>query len=174
MQPLYSLTDGLTNNQISKAVDFALHNTEMPEEFLPARIRREYDLVKRKAALMEIHFPKSKETMRDARNRLVFDEFFIFTLVLNQLKENKKNEYNEYYISCKEECEEMIEKLPYELTNAQKKVWNEIKNDMTSNKVMNRLVQGDVGSGKTILAVLALMMAALNGYQGTLMVPTEV
>lgn len=174
LQPIYPLTEGLTNHAVSKAVDIALASTDGIEEFLPKRIIKENNLISRKAALREIHFPKSKQTMLEARKRLVFDEFFLFTLILARIRENKQVIKNSFFIEEKETVNEMIANLPYELTNAQKKVLNEINHDICSEKTMNRLVQGDVGSGKTILAVLALMTVALNGYQGCFMVPTEV
>ncbi|WP_066714120.1 ATP-dependent DNA helicase RecG [Clostridium sp. Marseille-P299] len=174
MQPIYSLTDGLSNHAISKAVDFALTHTLEDEEYIPKRVRKEYDLIQRKLAIREIHFPKSKETMMEARKRLVFEEFFNFTLILRHLKENKVQTLNSFVIENSSQCRGIIEKLPYELTGAQKNVLNEIFKDLSGKYTMNRLVQGDVGSGKTILAVLALYLVAINGYQGCLMVPTEV
>lgn len=174
MQPIYSLTDGLSNHAISKAVDYALTHTLEDEEYIPKRVRKEYDLIQRKLAIREIHFPKSKETMMEARKRLVFEEFFNFTLILRHLKENKVQTLNSFVIENSSQCRGIIEKLPYELTGAQKNVLNEIFKDLSGKYTMNRLVQGDVGSGKTILAVLALYLVAINGYQGCLMVPTEV
>lgn len=174
MQPVYSLTEGITNHTISKAVGVVLAQVEGEKDYLPSGLRKEYDLIQRKHAIQEIHFPKCRENLIEARKRLVFDEFFIFTLVLRHLKENKAGVKNPFAIVEEERLEEFIHNLPYELTNAQKKVWKEIKNDLCGEYTMNRLVQGDVGSGKTILAVLALYMVALQGYQGCLMVPTEV
>jgi ATP-dependent DNA helicase RecG len=174
LQPVYSLTAGLTNNTISKAVKIVLSQLDISKDYLPKRIIKEHSLISHKNALMEIHFPKNRETMMDARSRLAFDEFFQFTLALQSLKEKKTLWTNEFIMKEKKECAGFIESLPYELTGAQLRVWNEIKTDLIGNYTMNRLVQGDVGSGKTILAALALLNTALNGYQGSLMVPTEV
>lgn len=174
LQPVYSLTDGLSNHAISKAVDIALASIDSVEEFIPKRILKENNLIARKNAIREVHFPKSRETMLEARKRLVFDEFFLFTLILTRIKENKHVLKNTFVIRPKPEVQDMIHSLPYDLTNAQIKVLNEINEDLFSEVSMNRLVQGDVGSGKTILGVLALMTVALNGYQGCFMVPTEV
>lgn len=174
LQPVYSLTAGLTNNAISKAIKTVLGGLDLSKDYLPKRIIKEYNLMNHKSAISEIHFPKNRETMMDARGRLAFDEFFQFTLALQTLKEKKTLWSNEFNMSEKEECNKFIEKLPYALTGAQSRVWKEIKADLTGNFSMNRLVQGDVGSGKTILAALALLHTALNGYQGSLMVPTEV
>lgn len=174
MQPVYDLTFGLTNNTIQKAVKYVFQNIEFPKDYLPKRILKEYNLMNYKNALQEIHFPKGNENRKEARRRLVFDEFFQFTLALRKLKEKKSQYVNKFALEEREEINQFIESLPYKLTNAQQKVWKEIKKDLQSKNSMNRLVQGDVGSGKTILAALALFMTALNGYQASLMVPTEV
>lgn len=174
LQPIYPLTNGVTNNLLSKTVKAILDEIDLTGDFLPSNIRKENDLVDYRFAVKQIHFPKDKEDMLRARKRIVFNEFFLFTLALNYMKEEKskkirKNPYDRGSIS-----DALIESLPYQLTNAQKRAWNEIMKDMCDGVIMNRLVQGDVGSGKTVLAALALAMNAENGYQGTLMVPTEV
>lgn len=174
MQPVYGLTDGITNHMISKAMKIAFDEIEFHEDYLPKSIAKEYNLISRKTALKEIHFPKAKDKVMTARRRLIFDEFFLFSLALRALKENKKIWNNDFSMKPSNHCLRMEENLPYELTNAQKKVWNEIQKDLSRNVVMNRLVQGDVGSGKTVIAALALLMVVENGYQGNLMVPTEV
>lgn len=174
LQPVYPLVSGITNGILTKSIKNALEGVDLTNDFLPQRIRKEHGLITRNQAIREIHFPKDKSRMMEARKRIVFDEFFLFTLALNKLKESKGKETSPYAIAYPSECDELIANLPYELTKAQQKVWEEIKQDMSSQIVMNRLVQGDVGSGKTILAVLALLMVAKNGQQGTLMVPTEV
>lgn len=174
MQPVYSLTEGLTNHAVSKAVNVVLGQMDDFGEFLPKSILKEQNLISRKAAIKEIHFPKSRETMLEARRRLVFDEFFLYTVILQRIRENKGSVLNGFIIKEQQEISELIASLPYELTNAQKKVWEEVKKDLHSSTSMNRLIQGDVGSGKTILAVLALLLVAKNGYQGCFMVPTEV
>ncbi len=174
MQPLYSLTEGITNHTISKAMKIAFEELEFHEDYLPKSIAKEYGLIARKTALKEIHFPRNKEKVMVARRRLIFDEFFLFSLALRALKENKKVWDNDFCMESSSYCEEMVHNLPYSLTNAQLKVWREIQTDLTSKTVMNRLVQGDVGSGKTVIAALALLMVVQNGYQGNLMVPTEV
>lgn len=173
-QPIYALTAGLTNHTITKAAQIAIHESDITEDYLPIKIKETYQLIDYKMAIQQIHFPKKKEDMIEARRRIVFDEFFLFTLALNQLKKQKHVKKCPLSIKEVKECQEILKNLPYELTNAQKKVWDEIKKDMIGEYSMNRLVQGDVGSGKTIIAVLALFMAAKNGYQGAIMVPTEV
>lgn len=174
LQPVYPLTNGITNHTIMKAVRQALEQIDLQPEFLPEEIRNKYQLAEYNYALKGIHFPFSKENYYHARERFVFEEFFLFVMALRHLKAEESRAENTLQIQKKEEVEAFIKKLPYELTNAQKKVWKEISDDMSGTYVMSRLVQGDVGSGKTILAVLALMLAGFNGCQGALMAPTEV
>lgn len=174
LQPIYGLTAGLSNNVVSKAVKQALDGLDLTREFLPDKIRMRYGLAEYNFAIRGIHFPEDKEVFYHARERLVFDEFLAFILTLRKLKNKNEKLENEYVISKKPEVEEFIRRLPYRLTNAQRKVWEEIASDMASVTTMSRLVQGDVGSGKTIVAVLALLNTAWNGYQGAMMAPTEV
>lgn len=172
--PVYGLTSGLSNHQVAKAVSIALKEMEFHKDFMPKPIRDKYELMDYKKAVKTIHEPKNEKEMMEARNRLVFDEFFLFSLAVQYMKENRTIRKNENSILPREECDILIKSLPYALTSAQKKVWEEIKKDMMGPTAMQRLVQGDVGSGKTIVAVLALVAAAKNGYQGCMMAPTEV
>ena len=174
LQPVYPLTKGLTNNMVSKSMKQALSLAGELPEYVPAQIRREYGVLKRKNTLEEIHFPKSRETMLEARKSLVFEEFFLFSVYLRELAGSKETKNSEFVFRNVPECDALIENLPYELTGDQKKVWEEIKADVAGGGVMARLVQGDVGSGKTILAMLDLLLTVKNGCQGCLMVPTEV
>ncbi|MBQ9886081.1 MAG: ATP-dependent DNA helicase RecG [Lachnospiraceae bacterium] len=173
-QPVYALTAGLSNKVLSKAVKQALSEIKDIKDYIPAGIRKENELAELNYALRTIHFPKDEQELIFARKRLVFDEFFLFVLGIRLLKEKSSEKKNVYDISRASLSDRLIEALPYELTNAQKKVWSEIKNDLLGSRMMNRLVQGDVGSGKTVLAVLALLTVVENGYQGALMAPTEV
>ncbi|MDE7298393.1 MAG: ATP-dependent DNA helicase RecG, partial [Lachnospiraceae bacterium] len=174
LQPVYPLTEGLTNRTLQKAADQALGQANIPAEYLPKRIAKENGLISRAAALREIHFPKSRETLAEARRRLAFDEFFLFLLQLRRVKQTRQLEKNRFALKEPEVCRELWKRLPYQLTDGQKRVADEIRRDMTGPYVMNRLIQGDVGSGKTILAVYALLLAAGCGYQGCIMAPTEV
>lgn len=174
LQPIYVLTKGLTNNMISKAVRQALEHTELFCDHLPNEIRNQYELADYGYALEEIHFPKDEHHMIQARKRLVFDEFFLFIMALRQFKERREQASNHFFITSSAVSDQVLQNLPYTLTSAQQKVWNEIKQDMMGNYVMSRLVQGDVGSGKTIVAFLAMILAAENGLQSSIMVPTEV
>lgn len=174
MQPIYPLTNGLTNNMMMKAVKQALEYLDLKREFLPNSIRLEHHLAEYNYAIRQIHFPKDKDSFFKARERLVFEEFLIFILALRQMKETNEKTRNAFLFPKTDMAEQLIKQLPYELTNAQKKVWQEILADMQGERVMSRLVQGDVGSGKTIIALLGLVLAGANGYQGAMMAPTEV
>lgn len=175
MQPKYPLVSGLTEKMVTKAVRQVLANDQLRvPEYLPDAWLSDYDLEEEWEALRQIHFPKDDGAMRKARKRIVFDEFLMFILGIRKMKEHQEELVSQIPMVEVAETSRLIETLPYELTGAQKRVWKEIVSDMTGGKVMSRLVQGDVGSGKTILAVLALIMTGCNGCQGALMVPTEV
>lgn len=174
MQPVYGQTRGLGNKAITKAVAQALEQRQMEREYLPARLRSHYELAEYNFAIEHIHFPKDRQELLFARKRLVFDEFLFFLLAVRRLKEKREDKTSSYILPVAPEVEALQHKLPYALTGAQKKVLTEVQRDLGSGLMMNRLIQGDVGSGKTIIAVLALLQAAYNGYQGALMVPTEV
>lgn len=174
LQPVYPLTAGITNNAVGKAVEQALQYLDLRQEFLPEDIRLSYHLAEYNFAVRGIHFPLNKEEFYQARERLVFEEFLTFILALRQVREQEERAENRFVLENKTEIDTLLMKLPYELTHAQKKVWEEIKGEMCGPRLMSRLIQGDVGSGKTIIAVLALMLAGLNGYQGAMMAPTEV
>lgn len=174
LQPIYGLTAGLSNNTVMKAVKQALEGLNLSKESFPEELRLKYQLAEYNYAVRGIHFPEDKEVFYHARKRLVFEEFLSFILSLRQLKTSNERMSNEYVMEEHPAVKELIRKLPYQLTNAQTKVWQEISENMKSDTVMSRLVQGDVGSGKTIVAVLALLNTAMNGYQGAMMAPTEV
>lgn len=174
MQPIYALTAGLTNNLVTKMVREVLEQSELEKDYLPEEIRIREHLAEYNFAVSQIHFPENQENYLIARNRLAFDEFLLFILALQHLKERTETEENHYRMKEVWKTEEVIESLPYQLTKAQQNVWYEIERDLKGERLMARLVQGDVGSGKTIIAFLAMIMAAENGYQSALMVPTEV
>lgn len=174
MQPKYSLVAGITNNAVTKAVRQVITHKDIVKEYIPQNIRNQYDLAEYNYAIERIHFPLNMDELVKARKRLVFDEFFLFILAIRQLKEKKDIDLNTFDLKKVSETDELIKKLPYQLTSAQLKVWHEIETDMQSEVVMNRLVQGDVGSGKTIVAVLGVLMVVSCGYQSAFMVPTEV
>ena len=174
MQPIYNLTAGLTNKMISKAVLQVFSDGITITDNLTKEFCETYDLMNRHEAMKQIHYPVSQTQFQRARRRLVFEEFYHFIIGIRQLKEEIEKTKNHFAIIDKYEIDQFISKLPYELTKAQKKVVEEIQKDLTGHKIMNRMVQGDVGSGKTIVSFIALMQVGLCGYQGVLMAPTEV
>lgn len=174
LQPVYGLTAGLTNKLITKTVKQVLDRKPLFQEYLPEEYREKYHLADYNFSVTSIHFPENMEMLLSARKRLVFDEFLFFILAVRRLKEKTEDTKNEFPMKEVWSTETVIENLPYTLTNAQKNVWYEIERDLKGRSLMSRLIQGDVGSGKTILAFLGMIMTAENGYQSALMVPTEV
>lgn len=174
MQPVYPLTAGLSNLTVMKSVKEVLEHLPLLKERLPESVRKRYQLCEYNYALRGIHFPADKEMFLLARERLVFEEFLEFILAVRLMKEKKEATPNACPVKERAEVDAFVRKLPFTLTDAQKKVWREIRENMKGKHAMSRLVQGDVGSGKTIVAVLALLEAVYNGYQGAMMAPTEV
>lgn len=174
MRPVYAQTKGLGNKMITSAVEQALAFRTLERDYLPAGLRIANELAEYNFAIEHIHFPSNEEELKFARKRLVYDEFFFFLLAVRHLKEKRQNVQSPFHMEKQDECRKLLADLPYRLTNAQLRTLEEVLRDLKSGSVMNRLIQGDVGSGKTIIAVLALLAACENGYQGALMVPTEV
>ena len=174
MQPVYGLTKGLSNKMITKLVHQILDTRPLHGEYLPEEIRERYQLADANYAIRTVHFPKNMQELLTARKRLVFDEFLLFVLAIQLLKKKTEEAPNTFSMKPVWTTEEIIEGLPYDLTGAQKNVWHEIERDLSGHKLMSRLVQGDVGSGKTVIAFLAMVLSAENGFQSALMVPTEV
>ncbi len=176
IQPIYPLVKGLTNNMVTKAVTqyFAMQNNPEEMEYLPKELIERYELKPLYEAIKYIHFPRGINEMQESRKRLAFDEFFGFMMKLENLKSQRTYLENECMIHEGGYAARLISELPYQLTEPQKKAYDEMVADMSGKHVMNRLIQGDVGSGKTIIAVLALLNAVEAGFQGALMAPTEV
>lgn len=174
MRPVYAQTKGLGNKMITSAVEQALAFRTLERDYLPVGLRIANELAEYNFAIEHIHFPSNEEELKFARKRLVYDEFFFFLLAVRHLKEKRQNVQSPFHMEKQDECRKLLADLPYRLTNAQLRTLEEVLKDLKSGSVMNRLIQGDVGSGKTIIAVLALLAACENGYQGALMVPTEV
>lgn len=173
--PIYPLTNGMTQNVLRGIIESALKiaNNQL-EEFMPANIRTKYKICEINYAIEHIHFPEKKEDFQMARRRIAFEELFLLQLGLLNLKEKSKVEDLGIKFDIDEKIEEFEKNLPFTLTNAQKKAWTEIRMDMESDKVMNRLVQGDVGSGKTVVAAMAIYKSVKNGYQASMMAPTAI
>ena len=176
MQPIYPLTKGLSNKTVANAVHQALEKFDagLEKEYIPGYVRQKNGLAEHNYAVVNIHFPKSMEDYIQARKRLAFEEFFLFVLAVRSLRNSNERIPNGYIIQNDSRTDDFIEKLPFSLTNGQKSAWTEVKKNMSGKGLMSRLIQGDVGSGKTIIAVLALMNTAYAGYQAAMMVPTEV
>lgn len=173
--PIYSTTKSLSETAIRQAVENALHMAdEKIEETLPNHIKNEYNLIDLDQATRDIHFPDSMDNLAKARNRLVFEELLTFQLALLSLKEQYNNEKRGIKYSKDVHMSDVINTLPFKLTKAQLRVLEEIDNDMESEKPMNRLLQGDVGSGKTIVAMIAAYKAVKSGYQAAIMAPTTI
>lgn len=173
--PIYASTLGLSQKILRSLIKDTLDKTRNQlNDFIPLWVRKQYQLCERNFAIQNIHFPKDKESFFIARKRLVFEELFLLQTSLLKIKNAFCSKRTGIYLSYQVECDTFLYQLPFELTNAQKKVFEEIKKDMKSGKIMNRLVQGDVGSGKTAVAMLTAFLTIKNGYQAALMVPTEV
>lgn len=174
LQPVYGLTEGLTNKKVSKAVSAVLSCAEMIQEYLPAEVVREEGLGSIEQAVRQMHFPETMESVYEARKRLAFDEFFLFQMRIRELRNNKQKHVTGNRMKDDGSCDALEAKLPFALTDGQKQAVEEIRKDLCSGYQMNRLVQGDVGCGKTIVAWMAVLMTVSNGYQAAMMAPTEV
>ena len=174
LMPVYPLTKGVTNGLVTKAVTQALGAFSEQPDFLPPDILSDQELLTEREALIRIHFPRSREELLRARERLCFDEFLLFMLAGKRLRETIGKTPSEFRCRPDYRIVQFIAGLPFELTKAQQKAYREIIADMNSGRVMQRLLEGDVGSGKTIVAVLAMLHAAMNGLQAAIMAPTEV
>ena len=174
LQPVYPLKSGINNNTLKKAIKTAYEMDVKISDPLDEKLALKYELYEKNYALRQLHFPKDEETLIKARKRISFDDFFTFFARLRILRECKVYEKNNYCIEPHDKTLTLMENLPFKLTKAQSRTIKEIFADMKSGTVMTRLVQGDVGSGKTIVAFLAMLNTAFAGYQSALMVPTEV
>ncbi|MBC6472884.1 MAG: ATP-dependent DNA helicase RecG [Hormoscilla sp. GM102CHS1] len=175
--PVYALTEGVTAAVVRRAVMIALPAAQNLEDPLPDPLRKQYDLLELQEAIASIHFPDDEEVLRTAQRRLIFDEFLYLQLGFLQRRDQQKQDRTGIKIK-KTAKGKLIDKfyklLPFQLTGAQNRVIDEILKDLKSTTPMNRLVQGDVGAGKTVVAVVAILAAIQSGYQAALMAPTEV
>lgn len=173
-QPVYPLVKGLKNTLYRKAMRQACDLLDDEIEFLPETLLRRQNLLPYREALEVIHFPDNLEHLQKAHDRLAFNEFLLFLLAMHHMQANQKKEENRCIAKDCSIVARMVHMLPYDLTNAQKRVLDEILSDLNGKYTMQRLLQGDVGSGKTIVAFLAMAVMAANGYQSAIMAPTEV
>ncbi|MBD2043939.1 ATP-dependent DNA helicase RecG [Microcoleus sp. FACHB-672] len=173
--PVYPLTEGVGADVVRKAVLAAMPAVNQIQDAMPAGLRDRYGLMKLKEAISNIHFPTDRDILAEARRRLVFDEFFYLQLGLLSRRANQRQVQNSAILaSTGQLINDFYKVLPFKLTNAQQRVVNDILNDLQKPEPMNRLVQGDVGAGKTVVAVVAMLAAIQSGYQAALMAPTEV
>lgn len=173
--PIYPLTAGMTSNILRNIIFTAVNSIKGElEEYIPDEILKRYELEDINTSIQNIHFPESVTAFQNARKRMVFEELFIMQVCLLQLKNRYKVYSQGTRFNKTDRTRRLIDALDFKLTSAQIRVWREIENDMSSEKPMNRLLQGDVGSGKTIIAILAILKAVDNGYQAAMMVPTEI
>jgi len=175
--PIYTLSENLSIKTIRKAIFSVIETySKEIETVLPEFIIKKYDLMQKRDALRQIHFPDDKEKLDKARFTLVFEEFFLIQLKLAILREENNKKLNSIPLEVKKDGLVMnfVNSLPYKLTGAQQRAVNEILNDLNSSKPMQRLLQGDVGSGKTVVATIMLLAAIENGYQAAIMAPTEI
>lgn len=175
--PIYPLSENLSIKMLRRAIFNAIemYRNIIPT-VLPAELIKKYDLLEKKDAVEQIHFPQSMELLEKARFSLVFEELFIIQLKLARLREDNRNNNSAIPLKVKEKglVKKFINNLPFELTNAQKNAIQDILKDLNSTEPMQRLLQGDVGSGKTVVATIMLLAAVENGYQGAIMAPTEI
>lgn len=172
--PVYPLSYGVTNKDIMNTVRMVFESKDIKiPEYMPEYILKKYRLCGIEYAIKNIHFPKDKESLKIALYRLIFEELLVLQLGLFMYKGGSSDEKGILF-KRNQRLDEVLKSLPFSLTRAQNRALNEIIDDMCSEKVMNRLVQGDVGSGKTVVALLALAECVFNGYQGALMAPTEI
>jgi ATP-dependent DNA helicase RecG len=173
--PVYPLTAGLSQNTVRKDIHEIINfYGNKISDFLPNEVKRSANLVDLSVALHQIHYPSNQGLLASARARLSFDEIFLLQLGVLQQKQNWQSGSAQQFSVPDEKLANLLSCLPYELTNAQKKVLDEIRVDLNSGKPMNRLIQGDVGSGKTIVAALAAMIVADSGAQCAFMAPTSI
>ena len=175
LEPVYHLNEHLKKSNFNKILNEVLKENYYLINYIPNYLQEKYNFIDKPAAIKEIHNPTNIEQMKKSKLMLIYEELFEFTLKMNYLKMNKTAS-DEYYIKTFDNTliDEFISKLPYDLTKDQKSAIEDIKNDFTSPKRMNRIILGDVGSGKTIVAFISLYMNYLSGFQGVLMAPTEI
>lgn len=174
LQPVYPLTEGLSNKTVIKAVTGALSGISQIKDDVPKEVQEQFSLMPLEEAVTGVHFPQNIDQLMECRNRLVFDEFFWFLVHMRQMREKTIKAENRFLITNWKEAEQFVNNLTFELTKGQKEAVEEIKADLSGDTVMNRLIQGDVGSGKTVVAEIALLAVVKNGYQAAFMAPTEV
>lgn len=174
LEPVYHTVNGLKNSQITNYIKNALDTVKNLEDFIPEEYNTKYQFLPKKEAVEKIHNPKNIGEMKQAKIRLIYEEFFIFMLKINYLKMKNKQKFGIAKDFNEEKVREFISKLPFKLTSNQETAVRDCLTDLKSNKKMNRLIEGDVGSGKTIVATISMYASFLSNYQSALMAPTEI
>ena len=174
MQPVYPLTSGLSNKTFQKAIIATRELICQMEDYIPEDVRTEHNLMELSEAYENIHFPMNQTVLKNAIRRLAFDEFYQFLYDMASMKKTTQLQENTHKIVQGKAVADYISDLPFSLTKGQQQAIEDILADMGGDGVMNRLIQGDVGSGKTVVAAASLLACAKAGYQGALMAPTEV
>lgn len=172
IEPVYHLTNGISSQALSKLIKGAIKNPV--DDLVPVEYSERYKFLSKKDAIEKIHFPKNAKEVKNAKIRLIYEELFNFSFKMNYLNKENKNIDGIAREIDKEKMQIIVNSLPYNLTNDQQKAFDEILNDMESSSRMNRLLLGDVGSGKTVVSTLAVYANYLSGYQSALMAPTEI
>lgn len=173
--PVYTLPDYIKPKDFRSLIEQVIADDTDFKDIVPDFIRTKYNLLAKKEAVAKIHFPQSRQDLEEARRSLIFEELFSIQAGLLLLKKHHTGRNKGIkFLPDSQLVSAVLQAIPFELTAEQKKVWQEIRHDMQSDKQMQRLVQGDVGSGKTVIAILALVKAVENGYQGAMMAPTEI
>lgn len=174
IEPVYHIIKGLKNNQLSTYIEHALPERKNVTDYIPKEIVEKYNFLSKEEAIKMIHKPQTINQIKQAKIRLIYEEFFIFMLKINYLKNKNKEIEGTKKIFDVKKIENFIKKLPFALTKDQEIAVEECLKDLKSNKKMNRLLQGDVGSGKTMVATITMYANTVSGYQSALMAPTEI
>ena len=172
--PIYHVRKGIKNNELRKVIENALSDSAKIPNYLPDEFIMKYDFISKRQALRMIHMPYKLEEIKKAKLYLKYEELFLFLFKIAYMKEDNENTFKEEKIFSKEQVDTFIQSLPFTLTDSQMEALTSILKDIQSNKKMNRLVLGDVGSGKTIISFISMYANFLSGYQSVLMAPTEV
>ena len=174
IEPIYHLTDGLSNSALIKLINSALDTNSYTSDLIPDYLNEKYNFISKEEAVKLIHQPNCAKDVKSAKLKLIYEELFEYTFKINILKNNNKKQLGIKHGFMEEQINDFLSSLPFKLTEDQLLSINEILNDLKSNNRMNRLVLGDVGSGKTIVAVVAILANYYSGFQSTFMAPTEI
>ncbi|WP_036606269.1 ATP-dependent DNA helicase RecG [Oribacterium sp. P6A1] len=174
LEPVYGQTKGLSNSLIQKAIKQAMEVSEAQKDFIPGNILYNRELMSMNEAIGHIHFPVNMEDYKKARERHAYNELFLFSMALVKKKQNTDEKKSGYILKRDERIDSFITGLPFKLTDGQAAAVEDIRTDLSSGFIMNRLLQGDVGSGKTIVSFIAALETAFNGHQAAIMAPTEI